>query len=92
MLDTTVSKFSHVKPADTDFRAEGLREFFKYRDGRGFSTARDTVCPDVAFGLSRSLFRPEGDRARRKRQHDPRFRPRSRTALLFRICGTVLNY
>jgi quercetin dioxygenase-like cupin family protein len=32
MLDTTVSKFSHVKPSDTDFIAEGLRDFFKYRD------------------------------------------------------------
>jgi quercetin dioxygenase-like cupin family protein len=32
MLDTTVSKFSHVKPGDTDFIAEGLRDFFKYRD------------------------------------------------------------
>jgi quercetin dioxygenase-like cupin family protein len=32
MLDSTVSKFSHVKPADTDFKGEGLRNFFKYRD------------------------------------------------------------
>ena len=32
MLECTVSKFSHVKPLDTDFKAEGLRDFFKYRD------------------------------------------------------------
>jgi quercetin dioxygenase-like cupin family protein len=32
MLECTVSKFSHVKPSDTDFKAEGLRDFFKYRD------------------------------------------------------------
>jgi quercetin dioxygenase-like cupin family protein len=32
MLDTTVTHFSHVKPTDTDFRGEGLRDFFTYRD------------------------------------------------------------
>ena len=32
MLDKTVSKFSHVKPADTDFKGDGLRDFFVYRD------------------------------------------------------------
>jgi mannose-6-phosphate isomerase-like protein (cupin superfamily) len=25
-------KFSHVKPADTEWRAEGLRDFFLYKD------------------------------------------------------------
>jgi hypothetical protein len=25
-------KFSHVKPSDTDFKEEGLRDFFLYRD------------------------------------------------------------
>ncbi len=25
-------KFSHVKPHDTEYRAEGLRDFFQYRD------------------------------------------------------------
>jgi hypothetical protein len=25
-------KFSHVKPGDTDFKGEGLRDFFFYRD------------------------------------------------------------
>jgi quercetin dioxygenase-like cupin family protein len=32
MLDKTVTKFSHVKPGDTKFRSEGLRDFFEYRD------------------------------------------------------------
>jgi quercetin dioxygenase-like cupin family protein len=32
MLDTTVNYFSHVKPTDTDFKGEGLRDFFTYRD------------------------------------------------------------
>jgi quercetin dioxygenase-like cupin family protein len=32
MLDRTMMKFSHVKPGDTSFREDGLRDFFKYRD------------------------------------------------------------
>jgi quercetin dioxygenase-like cupin family protein len=32
MLDRTVTQFSHVKPGDTEFRSEGLRDFFIYRD------------------------------------------------------------
>jgi quercetin dioxygenase-like cupin family protein len=32
MLDSTASQFSHVKPGDTAFRPEGLRDFFTYRD------------------------------------------------------------
>jgi quercetin dioxygenase-like cupin family protein len=32
MLDSTGTLFSHVKPADTPFRGEGLRDFFLYRD------------------------------------------------------------
>ena len=32
MLHKTTMKFSHVKPGDTDFKEEGLRDFFKYRD------------------------------------------------------------
>ena len=27
-----VSKFSHVKPSDTEFKGGGLRDFFLYRD------------------------------------------------------------
>jgi len=32
MLDKTVMKFSHIKPGDTAFRPDGLRDFFEYRD------------------------------------------------------------
>jgi quercetin dioxygenase-like cupin family protein len=32
MLDRTSTLFSHVKPADTPFRTDGLRAFFSYRD------------------------------------------------------------
>ena len=32
MLDITTTKFSHVKPGDTDWRSDGLRDFFLYRD------------------------------------------------------------
>jgi quercetin dioxygenase-like cupin family protein len=32
MLDRTATKFSHVKPADTPWRSDGLRDFFLYKD------------------------------------------------------------
>ena len=32
MLDTTTTKFTHIKPGDTQPRGEGLRDFFLYRD------------------------------------------------------------
>ena len=32
MLNKTTMNFSHVKPGDTDFKGEGLRDFFLYRD------------------------------------------------------------
>jgi len=32
MLDKTATLFSHVKPEETKFRSEGLRDFFLYRD------------------------------------------------------------
>ena len=32
MLDRTKTFFSHVKPGDTSFRSDGLRDFFQYRD------------------------------------------------------------
>lgn len=32
MLDKTGSLFSHVKPSDTPWRGDGLRDFFLYRD------------------------------------------------------------
>ena len=32
MLDTTTTKFSHVKEGQTPWRSDGLRDFFLYRD------------------------------------------------------------
>ena len=32
MLDKTTTSFSHVKPADTSWRSDGLRDFFLYKD------------------------------------------------------------
>ena len=32
MLDKTSTTFSHVKPADTAWRSDGLRDFFLYKD------------------------------------------------------------
>lgn len=32
MLDRASTKFSHVRPDDTEFKGEGLRDFFLYRD------------------------------------------------------------
>lgn len=32
MLDTTATKFSHVRPEDTEWHGEGLRDFFLYKD------------------------------------------------------------
>ncbi|MEO8297155.1 MAG: cupin domain-containing protein [Burkholderiales bacterium] len=32
MLESTSTFFSHVKPSDTPFQSEGLRDFFLYRD------------------------------------------------------------
>jgi len=32
MQPTTITQFSHVRPTDTEFRGEGLRDFFVYRD------------------------------------------------------------
>ena len=32
MLDATTTSFSHMKAGDTDFKGEGLRDFFLYRD------------------------------------------------------------
>jgi mannose-6-phosphate isomerase-like protein (cupin superfamily) len=32
MLDITTTKFSHHKPGDTEWRSDGLRDFFLYKD------------------------------------------------------------
>jgi quercetin dioxygenase-like cupin family protein len=51
MLNKTTMKFSHVKPGDTDFIGEGLRDFFSYRD---LGIAEATVGKVLA-----QLVRPE---------------------------------
>lgn len=35
-----MNSFSHIKPTDTDYRSEGLRDFFVYRD-LGIASATD---------------------------------------------------
>ena len=32
MTDVSATRFSHIKPGDTDFEDGGLRGFFQYRD------------------------------------------------------------
>ena len=40
-----VSKFSHVKPGDTEFKGGGLRDFFLYRDlGIADATGGQVIC------------------------------------------------
>jgi uncharacterized RmlC-like cupin family protein len=40
-----VSKFSHVKPGDTEFNGGGLRDFFLYRDlGIAAATGGQVIC------------------------------------------------
>ncbi len=40
-----VKKFSHVKPADTDYGGGGLRDFFLYRDlGIAAATGGQVIC------------------------------------------------
>ena len=40
-----VSKFSHVKPSDTEFKGGGLRDFFLYRDlGIADATGGQVIC------------------------------------------------
>jgi quercetin dioxygenase-like cupin family protein len=38
MLNQTSTQFSHVKPSDTEWRSDGLRDFFLYKD-LGVATA-----------------------------------------------------
>jgi len=55
MLDTTVIKFSHVKPGDTEFKGAGLRDFFQYRD-LGIA---DATGGKVIAQLTRAVNAPE---------------------------------
>lgn len=53
MLDKTSMKFSHVKPGDTDFKGEGLRDFFLYRDlGVAEATAGKVIAHLVRANLA----------------------------------------
>ena len=55
MLDRTKTFFSHVKPGDTNFRSDGLRDFFQYRD---LGTA-DATQGKVLAQLVRANHEPE---------------------------------
>jgi quercetin dioxygenase-like cupin family protein len=53
MLDRTALKFSHVKPGDTEFKGEGLRDFFLYRDlGVADATAGKVLAQLVTANLA----------------------------------------
>ena len=62
MLDRTVTKFSHVKPDDTQFRMDGLREFFIYRD---LGVAEEVERRAVLWGGKRAAGVGLGDGERR---------------------------
>ena len=49
-----------------DYRSYRDEESRQYLESIGFNTNRDSVCPDVAFGLSKDLFRSDGDRMGQK--------------------------
>ena len=52
MLDRAVTKFSHVKPTDTEFKGDGLRAFFLYRDlGVAEATAGKVVAQLVRANM-----------------------------------------
>lgn len=57
MLDSTGTRFSHVKPADTQFKGEGLRDFFLYRD---LGIAEATNGKVIAHLVKASDVPPEG--------------------------------
>lgn len=57
MLDTTGTRFSHVKPGDTPFKGEGLRDFFLYRD---LGVAEATNGKVVAHLVKATDIPPEG--------------------------------
>ena len=53
MLDKTALQFSHVKPGETDYRGEGLRDFFLYRDlGVAEATAGKVLAQLVKANLA----------------------------------------
>ena len=57
-----VSKFSHVKPTDTEFKGGGLRDFFLYRDlGIAAATGGQVIChPSRPMPTCRRKTAPAG--------------------------------
>jgi quercetin dioxygenase-like cupin family protein len=55
MLDRTLTKFSHIRPGDTEFKGEGLRDFFVYRD----LGVADATAGKVLVQLTRAQNAPE---------------------------------
>ena len=61
MLDTTTTRFSHVKPADTAWRSDGLRAFFQYQDlGIEQATAGRVIAQRVRANLAPEKGTREG--------------------------------
>ena len=54
MLDKTTTKFSHVKPADTPWRSDGLRDFFRPDEAAA-------VQPDGRANPNQTLATPENE-------------------------------
>ena len=53
MLVTTTTRFSHVKPDDTHWRSDGLRDFFQYKDlGVEQATAGKVLAQRVKANLA----------------------------------------
>ena len=55
MLDRTSTTFTHVKPDDTEFKGEGLRDFFMYRD----LGVADATAGKVLVQVTRAANAPE---------------------------------
>ena len=55
MLDKTSTTFSHVKPADTAWRSDGLRDFFLYKD----VGVADATHGQVIAHLVKAIMAPE---------------------------------
>ena len=55
MLDKTTTQFSHVRPGDTAWRSDGLRDFFLYKD----LGAADATSGRVIAHLVKANMAPE---------------------------------
>ena len=55
MLDKTTTHSSHVKPADTTWRPDGLRDFFLYKD----LSVADATAGRVVAHLVKANMAPE---------------------------------